>query len=156
MRKLFGMMVVFFAMALGGCAALPSQTGNPLVESAKAFGAPPEGKAHLYVYRDSWVSRLHGFDLSLDGKPLGVLQNKTFFLVTLDVGKHYKLETESEFGSNILDVAAESGKTYYVEHYPRIGLLLGQADFNLLSEPNDIAKAQASIKDGYMQLPNAG
>ncbi|MGY3960765.1 DUF2846 domain-containing protein [Aeromonas popoffii] len=156
MRKLIAMVAMCVFM-LSGCSSVPSQQGNPAVEQAKAFIPAPEGKGYVYVFRDGWFARLLSKEIYLDDKSLGDSDNKTFFLLKLDAGKHYKLGADSEFGNNEVDVTVESGKTYYFRHYTRMGIMFGtQADFDAITSPDDIADAQESIKVSRMNNPEKG
>lgn len=154
MRKLIAVTLAMCALMLGGCTSLPPQNNSdPTIVEAKAFSPAPEGKGYVYVYRDSWFARLIPMEVYLDSKSLGDSYNKSFFLLKLDAGKTYKLATDSEFGNNEVDLNIESGKTYYIRHYARMGVVLTQADFEFITKPDDIKSAQDSIKDARMNLP---
>ncbi|MGN5048666.1 DUF2846 domain-containing protein [Aeromonas sp. 23P] len=154
MRKLFTVFMAMTFLMLGGCSSLPEQNPNdPAIVQAKSFSPAPEGKAHVYIYRDSWLNRLHPMDVYLNDKILGDSYNKSFFLLNLDAGKSYKLGSESEFGNNELVLNAESGKTYYVRHYTRLGIVFPQSDLKLLTEPKEIEDAQKSITESHMNTP---
>lgn len=86
-------------------------------------------------------------------KFLGESENKHFYLLKLDAGKNYTFETESEFSNNSISLNTESGKTYYIYHYIRMGLLFSQSDFELVTDPGDIEDAQELIKKSEMSLP---
>jgi len=81
-------------------------------------------------------------------------ENKHFYLLKLDAGKNYTFETESEFSNNSISLNTESGKTYYIYHYLRMGLLFSQSDFELVTDPDDIEDAQVLIKKSEMSLPH--
>lgn len=153
MRKLIAtLFLTVCAMMLGGCASIPTVTDQAVVNEAKSFAAPEAGKANVYVYRHGWLARNDKFDLFLDQKQFGQSENKHFFLLKLDAGKTYTLGTESEFSNNELVINAEEGKTYYVLHYVRMGIMFSQSDFELQTEPDDIADAQELIKKSDMGL----
>lgn len=142
------------AMMLGGCSSVPTVTDEAVVNEAKSFSPPAEGKAHVYIYRDGWLGRRINIDLFLDGNPLGESENLHFYLLKVDAGKTVHLETNSEFGNNKIDIETENGKIYYVRHYTRFGLIWGQADFEMKTEPKDIEDAQESIKNSEMSVPS--
>ncbi|MEW7866570.1 DUF2846 domain-containing protein [Aeromonas diversa] len=153
-NKLFMVILALFAVMLGGCASVPTVTDQAVVNEAKSFSSPAKGKAHVYVFRDGWFGRRINMDLFLDGQPLGESENKHFYLIKVDAGETVHLETDSEFGNNKLNIKAEDGKVYYVRHYIRLGILFTQADFEMMTESEDIQKAQESISDSDMAVPN--
>lgn len=154
MRKLIAtLFLTVCAMMLGGCASVPTVTDQAVVNEAKSFATPAEGQAHVYVYRDNWLGRKINIQLYLDGKPFGESENKHFYLIKTEAGKTLHLETNSEFGNNKIDVKTESGKIYYVRHYTRFGLIWGQADFEMITDPSGIKDAQESILDSEMATP---
>jgi len=57
-------------------------------EATARSGAPPAGAAALFVYRDQFVGRLVGTDLTVDDKPVGQLRGKTFYRFDLPAGEH--------------------------------------------------------------------
>ena len=154
MRNIFAAFMAMTFLMLGGCVALPEQNPkDPAIVQAKSFSPAPEGKAHVYIFRDSWLNRLHPMEVYLNDKSLGDSYNKSFFLLNLDAGKSYKLGSESEFGNNELELKAESGKTYYVRHYTRIGVVFPQSDLKLLTDQKEIDNAQKSITEARMNNP---
>ena len=155
MRNTFVMIfLALCAMMLGGCSSVPTVTDEAVVNEAKSFSPPAEGKAHVYIYRHGWLARNSNMDLFIDKKFLGESENKHFYLLKLDAGKNYTFETESEFSNNSISLNTESGKTYYIYHYLRMGLLFSQSDFELVTDPDDIEDAQVLIKKSEMSLPH--
>ncbi len=57
----------------------------------------------------------------------------TYFYKEVQRGKH-KLSTESEFSNNDLSIDAEKGRNYFVRQYIKMGLLVGGANLELVSE----------------------
>ncbi len=127
---------------LAGCASVPM--GSPEKDSAhKKFEAPAEGKAGLYLYRNTFVGQSLKKTVSVDGKVLGETANKTYFYKLLEPGKH-TLTTESEFGDNSIDINAVSGKNHFVEQSIRIGVFVGGASLKEVSEEEARPEIQES------------
>lgn len=151
MKKIMFAVIAVFALMLSGCATVPVQQDAALVEQAKSFSPAPQDQAFVYVYRDDWKAKLAAMKVYLDDKPVGATVNKTFLLMKVKPGKHV-LSVDSEFSKNNLDLIAEGGKTYYVEHYMRIGVLFNQSDLEVTTEADKIADAQASIRASEMLI----
>jgi hypothetical protein len=101
---------------------------------AKAFSAPPEGKAGLYIYRSSGVGTALKKDIWVDGKCVGESAPNIFFYEEVDGGEEHKVSTESEFSPNELIVKTDGGENYFVKQYIRMGLLVGGANLELVDE----------------------
>jgi hypothetical protein len=71
--------------------------------------------------------------LHIDGQVIGESAPMTYFYRELQAGKH-TLATESEFSDNTAILSVEGGKNYYVEHFMKIGVFVGGADFTFVSE----------------------
>lgn len=151
MRKLYAVLMAMTFLTLFGCSSLPEQNPNdPVIVQAKSFAPAPEGKGYVYLYRDNWLNRMHAMEVYLQDKKPADIYNKSFFLLRLDAGKTYTLASESEFGNNELEIKVESGKTYYVRHNPRFGVILPQSYLELISDPKGIEEAQSSIIESRM------
>jgi hypothetical protein len=143
MRIIFAVVVAASLLA-SGCATVDM---GPKAESdkAKEFAPPSQGKAGLYVYRNSFVGKALKKDVWIDGKCLGESAPDVFFRTEVDGGKKYKLETESEFSPNALEILFESGKNYFVRQFIKMGLFVGGADLELVPEEQgkaDVAKLE--------------
>jgi len=121
--------VMFFS----GCSTVPLEP-KEMSESAKSFNSPPENKAGLYVYRDSFVGQALKKDIWVDNECLGKTSNKVFFYKTIDGNKEHKLSTESEFSANSLSLKTQSGKNYFVRQYIKMGVFVGGANLEIVEE----------------------
>ncbi len=68
-----------------------------------------------------------------------------FFYTQVEGGKKHKIETESEFSPNALEVAMEAGKNYFVRQFIKLGAFVGGADLELIPEEQgkaDVAKLE--------------
>lgn len=66
-----------------------------------------------------------------------------FFYTQVEGGKKHKIETESEFSPNALEVFMEAGKNYFVRQYIKLGAFVGGADLEQMPEEqgkDDVAK----------------
>lgn len=52
----------------------------------------------------------------------------------MDGGKQHKIETESDFLPNALEVFMEAGKNYFVRQFIKFGAFVGGADLELIQE----------------------
>ena len=139
--KLALLVLASSVMFFSGCSTVPLEP-KEMSESAKSFNTPPEGKAGLYVYRDSFVGQALKKDIWVDNKCLGETANAIFFHKNVEGNKEHKLATESEFSANNLSIKTKSGKNYYVRQYIKMGVFVGGAGLEVVEEK----EAQEAIK----------
>lgn len=121
------------ALVLTGCASV-NMASKEESDKAKQFNAPSAGKSGWYVYRDSFVGKALKKDIWVDGKCLGESAADVFFYTQVEGGKQHKIETESEFSPNALELFMEAGKNYFVRQFIKIGAFVGGADLELIQE----------------------
>ncbi|QRR36557.1 DUF2846 domain-containing protein [Hydrogenophaga sp. YM1] len=123
-------------------------------DKAKQFSAPDAGKSGLYVYRNSIVGQALKKDVWVNGNCLGESASNVFFYTQLEGNTKHKIETESEFSPNALEVFMEAGKNYFVRQFIKFGAFVGGADLEQIPEEQgkaDVAKlslAQPGTCDG--------
>ncbi len=128
------MLGMAFAIALtSGCASVPMADKGSF-EVAKTFPAPAEGKAGVYVFRNSGVGQALKKDVWIDGECLGETANKVFFYTTVDGDREHTFSTESEFSPNDLKLTLESGKNYFIRQVIRMGVFVGGAKMEAVPE----------------------
>lgn len=130
------------ALMLTGCASV-NMASKEASDKAKQFSAPSEGNSGLYVYRNSFVGQALKKNIWVDGKCLGESASDVFFYKQVEGGKQYKIETESEFSPNALEVFMEAGKNIFVRQFIKLGVMAGGADLELIPEQQgkaDVAK----------------
>lgn len=132
------------AILLSGCASVDMASK---AESAKAkeFNAPSQGTAGVYVYRNSFVGKALKKDVWIDGKCVGESAPDVFFYTEVPGGKTYKLDTESEFSPNTLEVMLETGKNYFIRQFIKMGVFVGGAGLEQVPEEQgkaDVAKLE--------------
>jgi len=101
---------------------------------AKQFDPPSSGNSGLYIYRDSFVGQALKKDIWVNGKCIGESAPDTFFYEEVTGDKEHKISTESEFSPNDLIVKTETGKNYFIEQYIKLGVFVGGAGVELVSE----------------------
>jgi hypothetical protein len=131
-KKLVVGAVLVSAVFVSGCASVPMATTQEDT-AAKQFSLPSNGKAGLYIYRDTFGGKALKKNISLDGAILGETANKVFFYKEIPLGKHV-LSTESEFSDNSLSFEADVVKNYFVEQYIKMGVFVGGADLKIVDE----------------------
>lgn len=136
--------VALAALLMTGCASV-NMASKADSEKAKEFGAPASGKAGLYVYRNSFVGKALKKDIWVDGPCLGESAPDVFFYRQVEGGKQHRIETESEFSPNALELFMEAGKNYFLRQYIRLGAFVGGA--NLEQMPEEQARADIAKLD---------
>ena len=82
-------------------------------------------------------------DIWVDGKCVGESAPDVFFYTEVTGNQKHKVETESEFSPNALEIFMEKGKNYFVRQYIKFGAFVGGADLEQVTEDQgkaDIAK----------------
>lgn len=118
-------------------------TDTAASSQAKKFAEPVQGKAGLYVYRDSNLGAALKKDIRVDGECLGESAPKVFFYKEVAGDKDHTISTESEFSPNILTLHTKSGKNYFVRQYMKMGLLVGGANLELVEQ----SKGKEAVQD---------
>ena len=116
-----------------GCASVPMETDKQ-ANLAMEFNPPSEGKAGLYIYRDSSIGQALKKDIWVDGKCIGETAPDVFFYEEVSANEEHKISTESEFSPNDLLILVERSKNYFIRQYMKIGLFVGGAGVELVSE----------------------
>lgn len=141
-KKILGSVAV--VVLLTGCASVEMASK---AESAKAkeFNPPAQGNAGVYIYRNSFMGRTLKKDIWIDGKCIGESAPDVFFYTEVEGGKNYKVDTESEFSPNTLELMFEDGKNYFIRQFIKIGVFVGGAGLEQIDEEQgktDVAKLE--------------
>jgi hypothetical protein len=86
------------------------------------------------LYRDSSFGGALKKDLKVNGRCIGESAPNVFFHTEVSGGKIHEISTESEFSPNTLALMVEAGKNYFVRQYIKVGLIIGGADLEPVSE----------------------
>jgi hypothetical protein len=130
MKKL--LCIIFLLSLFAGCASVKMEP-KEASDTAKQFRQPAPGNAGLYTYRDSTFGAALKKDLWLDGKCIGESAPNVFFYTEVP-GGHHVISTESEFSPNDLALLLEAGKNYFVRQYIKLGVFVGGAGVESVSE----------------------
>jgi len=131
--KIILSLAITSALVLSGCASV-NMASKAESAKAKQFNQPSQGNAGLYVYRDSFVGKALKKDIWVNGGCLGESAPDVFFYTEVAGGKVHKIDTESEFSPNGLELMTEANKNYFVRQYIKMGVLVGGAGVELISE----------------------
>ncbi|WXL24713.1 DUF2846 domain-containing protein [Ectopseudomonas mendocina] len=117
---------------LAGCASVPMESADK-DQQLKAFPSPANNQAGLYIFRDSSLGPALKKSLYIDDQLIGETATKTYFYRLITPGQH-TLSTESEFGNNNLILDAQAGKNHYVRQSIKVGVFVGGAKLEEVSE----------------------
>lgn len=138
--KTISALLLTATLVVSGCATVemapPSSSAR-----AKEFNAPSQGTAGVYIYRDSLMGKELKKDIWINGKCLGESGPDVFFYTEVEGGRKHKIETESEFSPNAMELMAEPGQKYFIRQYTKVGLLVEGANLERVSE----ARGKAAI-----------
>lgn len=132
MKIKFALMLVT-SLLVTGCASV-GMSPKEDSDKAKQFAQPSANNAGLYVYRNSFAGKALKKDIRVDGKCLGESASDVFFYTEVEGGKTHKISTESEFSDNDLMLATDAGKNYFVRQYMKVGLFVGGAGLEQVTE----------------------
>jgi hypothetical protein len=118
---------------IAGCASVPMESAEKST-NAKKFGQPSNGNAGLYIFRTGVVGGALKKDISIDGKCIGESAPNVFFFEEVKGDIDHKISTESEFSANDLVVKTTAGVNYFVRQFIKLGLFVGGAGLELVSE----------------------
>ncbi len=138
--KTISALLLAATLVVSGCATVELAPQNSSSKS-KEFNAPSQGTAGLYIYRDSWMGKILKKDIWINGKCLGESGPDVFFYTEVEGGRKHKIETESEFSPNALELMVEPGQKYFIRQYIKLGLVVEGAGLEKVSE----AKGRAAI-----------
>ena len=131
--KISALGLLAVSVLVTGCASV-SMAPNEESAKAKEFKEPGSNNAGVYIYRNSFVGQALKKDVWVDGKCIGESAPDVFFYTQVEGGKTHKIDTESEFSPNTLELTMDAGKNYYIRQYIKMGVLVGGAGLEQVSE----------------------
>ncbi|OOF65633.1 DUF2846 domain-containing protein [Rodentibacter sp. Ppn85] len=141
MKKFFNFLGLSAVLFLTACAKTEMASSQQDAQ-AKKFDMPKNGLSGLYIYRDGSVfGAALKKDLYVDDKFIGESAPQVFFYKQVKAGDH-KISTESEFSNNHLNIKTDSGKNYFIRQYIKMGVFVGGANLEQVSEE----KGQAAVQ----------
>ena len=102
------------AALLFGCAA--TRDGLDYASVSRTYGAPQKGQGRIVVLWDQGFNDAldHGYHVSLDNEPIGILRTGTFIYADRPAGRHELSVNEWDFpGVTKQEVNVASGRTYF-------------------------------------------
>jgi hypothetical protein len=81
-----GLIGAYLAANLAGNRRRPA--ASRAQKAAALGGSPPAGMARLYLYRDGFVARLAGLNVTIDGQVVAQLKSPQFTAIALSPGRH--------------------------------------------------------------------
>ena len=133
---------------LSGCASV-SMESKEKSEAAKKFGQPSAGNSGVYIFRAGSFGGALKKDLWIDGKCIGESAPNVFFHEEVKGGAEHTVSTESEFSPNDLILRAVAGVNYFVRQYMKLGVFVGGAGLELVSEEEgkkEVSKLELATK----------
>ena len=131
--------VVIVAFILGGCTSSIPMKSIKESNQAKQFNPPSNGKAGLYIYRESFLGKIYKYDIRVDGKCIGESANDVFFYVEVAGNKEHTISTESEFSPNALTLKTKAGNIYFVEQQVKLGFTVEGAKLKIVNNTKGMA-----------------
>jgi hypothetical protein len=131
--RIFTVFTLFTALLISGCASV-DMTSKAESAKAKEFNLPSQGNAGVYIYRNSFVGKALKKDIWVDGKCIGESAPDVFFYTEVEGGKKHKIDTESEFSANTLEVMLDAGKNYFIRQFIKMGVFVGGAGLEQIPE----------------------
>lgn len=131
--KIFTTFALAAVVLMSGCASV-DMASKAESSKAKEFNSPTQGNAGLYIYRNSFVGKALKKDILVDGKCVGESAPDVFFYTEVQGGKNHKIDTESEFSDNSLELMLESGKNYFIRQFIKMGVFVGGAGLEQVTE----------------------
>lgn len=131
-KKIITTLAAVCLTLLSACASVPMASQQKDAE-LKQFKAPPDNKAGLYIFRNTFVGKALKKTVTLDGAVIGETANKVYFYRAIEAGKH-DISTESEFSDNVTAFDAVAGKNYFAEQFIKLGAFVGGASVRMVDE----------------------
>ncbi len=140
--------VILLSALITGCASVKMES-KEASDKLKQFAPPGIGNSGLYLYRDSSFGTALKKDILVDGQCVGESAPNVFFYTEVTGGKVHVISTESEFSPNTLALMVEAGKNYFIRQYIKMGLFVGGADLEAVSEEKGkLAISQLQLATG--------
>lgn len=131
MKQLLSIIILLFiAVVFTGCASVPMAT-KAQDETAKQFNVP-KGKSNIYLYRNETLGGAITMVVSLDGVVKGKTSANSYFLWTVDPGKHTVASHTED--TKTININAAEGKNYFVWQEVKMGMWTANSALHEVSE----------------------
>lgn len=118
MKQLLIICISVFSLFMTGCTSAPIA---PLNQGVKVNDfLPIQDKATLYIYRNEDFGAAIPMSVSINGKILGKMTGRTYFLLHLEPG-NYNIESHAGNISTI-SLSVDAGKNYFLWQEVKMGM----------------------------------
>ena len=111
---------VTIALLLTSCAATVPMMSERDDGLAKQFRPAPLNKSNIYLYRDEFLGSAVAFNISLDGHMEGQTGAQTYYLWTVNPGRH--VISSAEENVDTITLYTKPGKNYYIWQEVKMGM----------------------------------
>jgi hypothetical protein len=127
LQTFFAIVSTSGALLFSGCSGMKSST-----DESASTPAIQDGKAAIYIYRDSSPKAGVSMDLWIDGQPLGRTAPTTHVYLEINPGRHTIVSKASNVDTLFLN--AEPGKTYFVFQEASMGTYWATGKLQVVDE----------------------
>lgn len=130
------------AACLAGCGSAslaPAKT-----DTLAKLMLPVEGKALIYLFRNSPPSNGWTIHVTLDGNDMGVTGGQDYFRWEVNPGEHIVISKTSDWSGLVIN--AEAGRVYYVWQDIGVGLFVPTSELKLV----DRVTAEINLRSCYL------
>ena len=142
LKSVFACALVSLAASLAGCGSAP--LAPPNADTLAKQMLPAEGKAVIYLFRNSPPSAGWTIPVTLDGKEMGVTGGQTYFRWEVGPGEHMIISKTHKWSG--LMVNAEPGRIYYVWQDIGIGFFVPTSQLTFV----DRVTAELNLRSCYL------
>jgi len=141
-KSVFACALLSMAACLAGCGSAP--LASPRADTLAKQMLPVEGKAVIYLFRNSPPSTGWTIHVTLDGQDMGVTGGQTYFRWEVSPGEHMIISKTHKWSGLIVN--AEAGKVYYVWQDIGVGLVGPTSQLKLV----DRITAELNLRSCYL------
>jgi len=144
-------MRTYFLMAcavlgLAACASVPP--GDAQMDGTLKTFMPKSQMAGIYIYRNEGISTMGKMDVSVDGKSIGQIADKTYLYAEVAPGRHIVTGRKGDSSIGGVEINASPGRLYYVkqaskEGWFNVGSTLSQVD--AIEAQRDIKRSSLAV-----------
>jgi len=142
LKSVFACALLSLAAGLAGCGVAP--LASPKADTLAKQMLPAEGKAVIYVFRNSPPSVGWTIPVTLDGKEMGVTGGQTYFRWEVNPGEHMIISKTHDWSG--LMVNAEAGRIYYVWQDIGVGFFVPTSRLSFV----DRVTAELNLRSCYL------
>jgi hypothetical protein len=142
LKSVFACALLSLAAGLSGCGSAP--LAPPKADTLAKQMLPAEGKAVIYLFRNSPPSAGWTIAVTLDGKEMGVTGGQTYFRWEVSPGEHMIISKTHTWSG--LMVNAEPGHMYYVWQDIGIGFFVPTSQLKFV----DRVTAELNLRSCYL------